>query len=1293
MNVVHGSVSIARQFGLAMLTIFTSLLVYAAPESYRIDVKLEWAAAPIELGNGDGFEARTIPTFTGATYENINGTFFPVFATQVPGSVAGEVNILIENAVYEPYDWPGRRLPEAIGQDLNFQSVTGYEKGRPKVMVSFIPLRRNPSTGATERLVSGTLIVNIQPSATRISGTEDHTYADNSVLSSGTWYKISVAQTGVFKVDKALLESIGINTSTLNPLTLGIFGNGGGMLPESNSIDNPDDLIENALYRVGLADGSFDDGDYVLFYGEGPHQWSFDTIDTTFSHTTHIYANRTSYFITPDRGSNLSLATQPVTADAPTYTSTSFDHLQVWDFDDLNLIRSGRQFFDYGFTNFSNNRGYAIDIPGIITSEPARIEYFIAAKSSAGSSTFNVSGSGLNNTTILPLTIESTENDYATYQRVVSEFNPTSSSSISLDFLFSGPSGSTGWLDDIEIVLRRQLDYAGGQMRFRDTKSLGQTTLFQMDGPEDVIIWDVTDATRPLIQAFYYPAGQIEFTLHTDSLKEFIAFYTSDAFSSDAITFEGVVNNQNVHNSALQPDLVIVSYPDYIGEARRLAAWHHNVNGYDTLVVSVGQVYNEFSSGTPDITAIRNMMRMFYDRAGGVEDAMPQYLLLVGDASFDYKSIMTPEADNTNRVPTFQSYQSINQVGTYPTDDYYACLDEMEGGNMDLATNLLDIGVGRLPVNSVSEARDVVDKIIHYKSTETLGNWRNAICFVADDEDGNIHIDDANDIADWIQLNHPLYNINKIYLDAYQQVPGAGGERYPDVNRDINNQMFTGALLLNWTGHGNEQNWAQERILGVDDINSWTNFDKLPLFITATCSFSRYDNPERTSAGELILLNPQGGGIGLVTTVRIVYSFQNYILNSNFFYTVFEPVDGVMPTIGDALVTGKNNASTGFQAVNNRKFLLLGDPALRLNYAQYDVVTTQVNDIPIADGTDTLSALAKVTITGEVRQDGVKLSSFNGVVYPTVYDKPVNVTTLENDPEGSNPYTYSSQKSAIYKGKASVVNGEFSFEFIVPKDISYTFGNGKLSYYADNGMEDAAGYEFNVVVGGAADGALTDTEGPDVAVYMNDETFVFGGITDENPFLFIQLEDENGINTVGNGIGHDIVASINEDESSFKLNDYYEADLDSYQSGTVRYPLYDLPAGRHAVSVSAWDVYNNSGDGYTEFVVAESADLALDHVLNYPNPFTTQTEFWFEHNRPGDVLDVKVEIFSVSGKLVKTIQTQASTGGYRVDGITWDGLDNFGDPIGRGVYVYKVSVKALSDNSRASEFEKLVILR
>jgi len=449
----------------------------------------------------------------------------------------------------------------------------------------------------------------------------------------------------------------------------------------------------------------------------------------------------------------------------------------------------------------------------------------------------------------------------------------------------------------------------------------------------------------------------------------------------------------------------------------------------------------------------------------------------------------------------------------------------------------------------------------------------------------------------------------------------------------------------------------------------------------------------------------------LVTTMRLVYSYANKDLNMNFNKQIFRTINNAPIEIGTALKLGKNNVTS--DGTNNRKFALLGDPALTLQSSSSKVITTSINTNPVSATPDTMKALQKVTVTGIVTDiNGNKLEGYNGVLYPTILDKSMTYTTLRNDPE-SYVKNFNLQKNIIYNGKASVNNGEFTFTFIVPKDISYKYGFGKISYYSNDNKISATGYKDDVVIGGFADSVSLDKTGPSISIFMNDEKFVFGGTTDENPFLLVKLKDENGINTVGTGLGHDISGTLDDNsQTTFILNNYYEANLNDYQSGVVKYPLKNLSVGRHSATVKAWDVYNNSSQGYTEFVVANSAALALTHVLNYPNPFTTRTEFMFEHNMPGAFLDVKVEIYTVSGKLIKTIHTtegsniQSSSvsglnpicdnatisGSYRVDGIYWDGLDDFGDPIGKGVYIYRVSAKTES-GLQADKFEKLVILK
>lgn len=1295
--------ALRKLFSAAMLTCLWMNAVWAGAQ-FSVDRSLQWSSnlRPFNGENGITYNALS---FTGASFLVENTYVLPVFQESFPISGSVISSVTLSNTQYAPVtelqDKALAQLRSKIASTIDIHSTVGFAQKQPEAVIDFVPLRINPTTGVVEKLVAFTLNVTTSDIALKTTETTDVTGV--SALAYGSWYKISLTKEGIYKLDKAFLNSIGI-TGAISFSTLGVFGNGGGMLPESNAAFRYDDLQENSIYKFD-ANGNnvVDDGDYILFYGQAPHRFEYKPSENTFRHQNNIYSDKTCYFISPDRGTGKFIST---TASAPTenYSTSTYDIIQFIDQDKVNLLSSGRAWYGDALDIFNPERNYTFNFPDLVAGSFMQYRIEAAGNSPSGSIILNLTANG----TALPVDIVITQlvegftETYAYAELAESGFNPTSST-INIGLDFSGSSMSTAWLDYIELLCRANIKYAGSQLMFRDLQSIapGRVTKFSVQAANGVFIWDVTQQTDVKSMAYTVSGPNLEFITPTDSLREFFVFEADDAFGSADLNFEQEIANQNIHNDTYFPDYIIVTHPSFLTEARRLAAHHYNVDGLDTLVVTTSQVYNEFSSGVMDASAIRDMMRMYYTRAGADAEKLPRYLLLFGDASFDYKNIAFADDENTMKVPTYESPESLGKAISYCTDDYFGFLDITEGDDIESSSEKLDIGIGRLPCETVEEAGQMVDKIIHYSSPESLGSWRNNLSFLADDEDYNTHVEDADALAVFMEVNHPVYNLDKIYFDSYQQIPGAGGERYPEVETAINNKLFTGSLIVNYLGHGNEQNWAQERVLSVDDINSWTNIDKLPLFVTATCSFSRYDNPGLRSAGESVLLNPNGGGIALMTTVRLVYASANYDLNSNFLEHLFDTPDGINPRLGDAVRLGKNAVTSSGE--NNRKFILLGDPGVMLNYPKYQVQTKTVNGFDITVYTDTLKALDKVTITGEVTDEsGEKLTGFNGIVYPAVYDKPVLVNNLVNDPTfsgvggygPSEPFAFYVQKNALYKGKASVVNGDFSFTFIVPKDISYSYGSGKLSYYADNGAEDAHGYDTEVIIGGTADDAVADDLGPDVEVFMNDETFILGGLTDENPILLIKLSDSSGINALGNAVGHDITATLDENQQTLlKLNEYYESDLDQYQSGSVVYPLSDIAPGRHTVTVKAWDVYNNSGDGYTEFIVAETADLALSHVLNYPNPFTDNTSFWFEHNRPGDLLDVKVEVFTVSGKRVITLQQQVVTDGYRVDSITWDGRDAYGDVIGKGVYVYKVSVKAASDNSTAHEFQKLVILK
>jgi len=682
-------------------------------------------------------------------------------------------------------------------------------------------------------------------------------------------------------------------------------------------------------------------------------------------------------------------------------------------------------------------------------------------------------------------------------------------------------------------------------------------------------------------------------------------------------------------------------------------------------------------------------MRMFYERHSG--DDAPKYLLLFGDGSYDFKNRI---AGNNNFIPTYESAESLNPIGSYASDDFFGMLDPTEGFNIHtIGAGQLDIGVGRFPVSNADQANALVNKVIHYAtSRDCLNDWRNMLSFIADDEDSSTHLDQQEDVIDIIKDRFPVYNFDKIYLDAYQQTTGSGGQRYPQVNIDITNRIERGTLIWNFAGHGGELGLTQERVVTIPEINAWKNINNLTLFITATCEFSRFDNPELVSAGEYAILNKDGAGIALFTTVRLTFSSSNKALNSNIMDTIFSRQGGSHLRLGEVLQFAKNATGSSF---NNRSFALLGDPALMLAFPKYDIETLTIKGEAAGSQSDTLKALERITITGRIVYPETSniVSNFNGVCIPTVFDKESSYNTLSNDPT-SPARQFNLRNNIIFRGPVTVKNGNFSFTFVVPKDIRYEYGEGKISYYARhaNTLDDAHGYYNNLIVGGFSDNPITDDAGPIVQLFMNNTQFVNGGMTDENPDFLALVEDDIGINTVGTGIGHDITAILdNNTANPIVLNDFYEAAQDDYTKGSVRYPYRNLSEGPHTIRFKVWDVANNSSEATIDFVVVKNQELALSHVLNYPNPFSTQTNFFFEYNQPNVPVDVEISIFTVSGKIVKNIYASIVSSGFRSEPISWDGTDDYNDKIGRGVYVYRLRVRT-PEGKMAEKYEKLVLL-
>lgn len=1278
------------------------------------NITLQWIKPRKETIGTTG-TSKTFIGFTGAIYD-AGASYLPEYFTRRKlGATTNHIKVTLSNTVFEPLSsdevsaiWQNK----TIGSDVKIISNVVEDKMVPYAQVSILPIRKNPSTGIYEKLVSFKL--NIQEINEVSYLKKKATFASSSILASGTWYKIGVAADGVYKLDYNFFKKLGYNMSTLVPANIRIYGNGGAMLPAMNNVPRPDDLAENAIFVQGNGDASFGQNDYVLFYGQSPHTWSYNPNDTCtkYHHTVNLYTDTTYYFINADIGTGKRIAPESTSAHA-TDTVTSFDDYAYVEPDQTNLIQSGNQWFGQYFdVNLSYNIPFTF--PNILAGAPVYVKTLLASRydqSNGPSSSYTASCNG-SMVSIKPATV-STGCYYCIYAQMGAgcfSFMPTLADNSFAVNVTKNTSGAIGWLYYVEVNARRPLSLVTDQMEFRDAQSIANNAVsaFKISTFSNLQVWDVSNPQNVAsVTLTNTKPGTYLFTEPSDSLRQYIAFNGNTYLTPTSF---GLVANQNLHAFS-QADLIIVTNPQFYAQALQLANFHRVHDSLTVQVATTTQVYNEFSSGKQDPVAIRDFCRMFYSRQTNYSNSL-KYLLLFGDGSYDPKNRLP---GNSNYVVTYESDNSFDPTNSYVTDDFYAVLQDsnfgVPVGNLDLANYSLDIGVGRLTVDNATAAQTVVNKIMSYETNSgepitastsccnpqtqyNMGNWRNTICFIAHDGDDDIHLTEADQLADSVNSDYPNFNVNKIYLDAYQMVQTPGGARYPEVNAAIDKQMDNGLLIINYTGHGGQLGLAVSRVLTFDDIYSWTNVNKLSLFFTASCEFARYDDPSQISAGELCLQTANGGNIALMTTVRDVYSGGNFSLNQNFYTVLYQPLpDGSLPRLGDLFIEAKN--LTG-PIVNSRMFALLGDPAVRLAYPKNKVYTTAINSIPIAKAEhDTLlKALSKITITGYVGDaNGNTLTGFNGLLYPTVYDKPSYEFTLDNLGGTNSPvYGFTLQKNIVFNGKASVKNGQFTFSFVVPKDIQYNLGYGKLSYYAQNGVTDATGSNDSILVGGSSPTAVNNGKGPQVRLYMNDSNFVYGGMTNENPQIFAIVTDSNGINNSGSSIGHDITAILdNNTQNTIDLNQYYSPALNSYQRGTITYPLSSLSTGTHTLSLRVWNVYNNTTQATTQFTVEPQAKLQLQHVLNYPNPFTTHTQFYFELNEVCDQLDVQIQIFTVSGKLVKNIVTSVKTDSFRSQAIDWDGKDDYGDKIANGVYIYHVKVRT-SEGTTTDTYQKLVIL-
>ncbi|OEK07899.1 peptidase C25 [Flavivirga aquatica] len=1130
----------------------------------------------------------------------------------------------------------------------------------------------------------------------------------NSVLNSGKWYRFYIDTTGVFKLSKSFLNRLGLNVDNIDPRSIKLYGHGGHMIPYSNAEPYPFDVPENAIKFVGEEDGVFNNEDYILFYGQGPKGYNEES-----NTNLNCYTDKTYYYINVGSGTGKRIKsfTQP-TGPIDLIIDT-FEDYQFHEEDTYNLVSLGRRWFGNRF-DIDNNKTFEFNFPGLVVSEPIKLTTIVAG---ASNSTTTM-GLSVNNVDLATLSISGTSTPTfasdATYRNDVSVTNEKVT--VGLNFNNQGNPSLVAYLDYISIEAIRALNFTNTQFQFKNSvvasaSGIGQYTITNASGISE--IWDVTDIYNVSNYSNTGEDSNLSFTSVLGSLKTYVAVTPLDYFTPK---FDGntVVNNQNIKGTIFKNnqgefqdiDYLIVAPNNMLAQAERLAEINKGQYGLNVKVVGLDEIYNEFSSGNQDIGAIRNLVKYVYDNASLPENRI-KYLCLFGDGSFDYKDRIP---NNTNIVPSWHSYRSFSLASSFISDDFYGMMDDNEGtmsGN-----DKLDLAVGRMLADTPQRAKELVDKVESYYEKESFGSWRNNFVVISDDVDKNWEgtlQQTTDEIGDLVTTEKPFINVVKIHSDAFQQESSAGGDAYPTVTTEIVNAIDNGALVVNYFGHGGEEGLAEERILLKPDINGFRNFGKLNCFVTVTCEFTRFDNPFRETAGELTYWNKDAGAIGLITTTRQIFvsnaiTFNRILGQYLFSYSDNDTFnDYEYPTMAEALRLAKSDPLVSGN--ESRLIFFIGDPAMKLAFPKPNIRLTKINDVPITQSIDTLKALSYVKLAGEVvGTSGDLLTNYNGTLSTTIYDKLIDRQTLANDGTRLRngdiiKLDFQTLGEIIFRGQASVKNGQFEFDFVVPKDIGIPVGFGKVSFYSKNQelSQDQAGSSINTVkIGGVNENAEEDNIGPIITLFMNDENFVSGGITNESPTLLVKLEDSNGINTAS-GIGHDIVGIIDGDETNpVILNDYYQTEVDDYTKGVVTFPFRDLEPGLHTLTVKAWDVYNNSSISEIQFIVFDKDEgLVINNVLNYPNPFVNYTEFWFNHNS-SEPLDVSIQIFTVSGKLVRTLNGQTVSGNITTSSLSrdiiWDGRDDFGDRIGKGVYIYKLKAHSNLLNKTVEKIEKLVIL-
>ena len=1172
------------------------------------------------------------------------------------------------------------RLPqeEGVPEWPEMAVYKGVSAKRGQLDISFTPIIWRD--GKYWRIHSFTLKVNRDAvlQKTRAASSAER-YAAHSVLAAGRWVKVSVADNGIHMLTHADLRNMGFN----DPSKVRLFGYGGHLLPEGNTSQWRDDLCE-----VGVWHGE----DRMLFYANGPVKWTLDS-DNTFTHTRNPYSVCGYYFLTemeePAVGIQESASPQVEGERAAAVVTTPAYALH--EVDDYAWFHGGRKLVEnYDYLN-GRVRNYSLDTKNVYTKGKTVLDVCFTHNASSSTSLSVAMDEATLGTFTLRSIGEHDEATEATYSYVA---NIAESSQHTVTLTHNRNAGVSGRLDFLRLNYTQRI---GVNMPIYAT-SAGVKT-YEVDGANaNTMVWCVTDATSPIGISSTLEDSKLTFTAESKRGDIYIAF---DPYASYAVPMlVGEVANQDLHATAGIDYVIIVPASGTLTtEAERLAQLHREHRGLSVKVVRADELYNEFSSGTPDATAYRRYLKMLYDRAATVADA-PKYLLLFGDGAWDNRMLSAgwKGASPNDYLLCYEAESSYSAVDSYVVEDYYGLLDDGEGSNLKI--DKVDIGVGRFPVTTLAQAREVVNKVSDYVNNIHAGSWKNTILMLGDDGDKNRHMTDIEAVAQMLETEYPDYMVKRIYWDAFPMEVTSTGNSYPAVRKRLLELFKDGALMVNYSGHGAPDVISHELVINKTDMEKLSS-PRLPVWVTASCDITPFDASVQ-SFGESAFLNPKGGAIGLLSSTRTTYAEQNRRVNYFFSkYTFARDEEGNRLSLGDALRMTKcslittTNSSLVDKTGNKLNYALIGDPALIVGGADYHMVVDELNGVSVGSGeTIQLKAGSQVLVQGHVTtQGGALATDFSGMLYASVFDNIEEVTCRNNAKADVSPFSYRERTKKFFIGSDSVKNGQFSFTFRVPLDINYSMESGLINLYAISNAkkQEAKGRCEEFILGGTEDDLENDGSGPKIQLYLNSPDFVSGGKVNETPLLVAHLEDMDGINTAGK-LGHNLTAIIDGKASmTYNLNEYYMSNVGGYSSGTVSYLLPELPEGMHTLLFRAWDMMNNFSTVKIEFEVVRGLSANILHVQAMPNLLQGSTTFVLGHDRPENDMMVTIEVFDPAGRIMwnHSEQVVSATNTYSY---TWNHCASSGQPLDEGVYLYRIIVSSPTGQS-TSKSKKMVITR